>query len=62
MKQITMKVTSYVTFTTKEDNIDVNKIPVKMDVFYKTEDEDSIVVEVVESEVINKVIQTEVEI
>ena len=53
MKQYTIEVISYVTVTCKDD-IDIKDIPMKLDVFDKTEDEDSPVEEVNETVIVER--------
>jgi len=55
MKQITMKVTSFVTFVTEKDDIDIRTVVTKTDVYDPR-------VEIVETDVINKEIVTEVDL
>ncbi|MHA1482975.1 MAG: hypothetical protein ACTSQA_06020 [Candidatus Heimdallarchaeaceae archaeon] len=47
MKQITMKIVGFVTFTTEKETVDLNDIPVNINV-----DENSNVSEIIEAEVI----------
>lgn len=63
MRQVTMKVEGFVTLLIPDDvTINPENIPVKLDVFNSDEDETSQVVEVIETDVINKQIQTIIEL
>jgi hypothetical protein len=58
-----MKVEGFVTLLIPDDvTINPENIPVKLDVFNSDEDETSQVVEVIETDVINKQIQTIIEL
>ena len=62
MIQTTIKVEGYITVSSLKP-LNINKdVPIRLDVWDKTDNEDSRVEEVIESEVINVVKQTEVTI
>jgi len=64
MKQVTLKIVGFVTVTVPaDDNINMmTGIPVKLDVFDSSEHEDSLVEEVIETEIITKEIQSIVDV
>ena len=62
MKQITMKVEGYVTVEVDDFGVKPDDIPVKLDVFTKDDVENSRVVEVIETDITIKEIQTAVDI